>query len=161
LYGVRLREHKSLVIFFISVGYLISGLLFIPFTIGALGSYNATMAIPVSLMQLLVVIAVLVLIPLLLAYGIYKGYRFAWALGILYGVFTIVLYLITFASIGIVLSTGALVSRWAAVSPISYTIAYTIIYVAAYAIAIAAILLNVGLIYFLTRKSTKDYFGIK
>lgn len=143
----------------VCIGYLISGLLFIPFTVGAFSSYHPGALNSNSLIQLGAIMLVLVLIPLILAYSLWKGYRFGWGLAILFAAFNIVLYLITFASLSIKLSTGVLVGS-SIIGPLGYAIAYGIVYLGTYLLAIIDILLNISLIYFLTRKKTKEYFGL-
>lgn len=154
-----MKQNKSLGIFFVCIGYLIGGLLFIPFTIGAFGSYNPSVPTSNNLMQLGVLMLVLVVIPLVLAYCIWQGYRLAWAGGILFAAFNILLYLVTFASLNIKLSTGVVVGS-SPIGPLGYTIAYGVVYLGTYLIAVIDIILNIGLIYFLTRKRTKEYFGL-
>ena len=154
-----MRQHKSLGIFFLAIGYLLSGLLFIPFTIGAFSSYSSGTGTSGNLMQLGVLMLVLVVIPLLLAYSIWNGFRFAWVLALIFAAFNIVLYLITFAALNIKLSTGVLIGS-SPIGPLGYTIAYGIVYLGTYLLAIIDILLNISLIYFLTRKKTKEYFGL-
>lgn len=155
-----MRRHKSLGIFFLAMGYLISGLLFIPFTIGAFSSYNPSTGTSNSLMQFGVLLLVLVAIPLLLAYSIWKGFRFAWPLALFFAAFNIVLYLVTFAALNIKLSEGVLINS-SPFGPLAYAVAYGIVYLGTYLVAIIDILLNVSLIYFLTRPKTKEYFGIR
>jgi magnesium-transporting ATPase (P-type) len=141
------------------VGYLFSGLLFIPFTIGAFTSYNPGVPSSSSLIQLGTIIFVLVIIPLILSFSLWKGYKFGWVLGIVFASFNIVLYLVTFASLSITLSNGPLISS-SPIGPLGYAIAYGIVYLGTYIFVIADVLLNIGLIYFLTRKPTKRYFGL-
>jgi hypothetical protein len=145
--------------FLVCLGYLISGLLFIPFTIGAFGSYNSGVPNSNSVMQLGAIVLVLVLIPIVLAFGLWKGYKFAWALAILFAAFDIVLYLITFSSLNIKLSNGVLISS-SIIGPLGYAIAYGIVYIGTYLLVIIEIILNSSLIYYLTRKKTKEYFGL-
>jgi hypothetical protein len=142
-----------------SLGFLISGLLFIPFTIGAFSAYHPGALNQSSLIQLGTIMLVLVLIPIILSYSIYKGYRFAWALAIVFGSFNIVLYLITFAALNITLSTGVLISS-SIIGPLGYAIAYGIVYIGTYLVAIVDIIMNIGLIYFMTRDKTKTHFGL-
>jgi hypothetical protein len=156
--GVSLKQ-KSLGILMTCAGYLISGLLFIPFTIGAFSAYNPGVLNSSSLLQLGTIMIVLVLIPVLLAYTIWKGYRLAWGLAIIFAGFNIVLYLITFAALKITLSNGALISN-SPIGPLGYAIAYGIVYIGTYMVVIVDIILNIGLVYFLTRKGTKAYFGM-
>lgn len=138
---------------------MISGLLFIPFTIGAFGAYHPGALNSNSLIQLGAIMLILVIVPLLLAYGIWKGYRFAWGLSIAFGAFDIALYLITFAALNITLSNGTLISS-SIIGPLGYAIAYGVVYIGTYAVVIGDIMLNIGLIYFMTRKKTKAYFGL-
>lgn len=152
-----MRAHKSLGIFFTCLGYLVSGLLFIPFTIGAFSAYHSGALDSNSLMQLGTITFVLVLIPLALAYSVWKGYRYAWASAIIFAGFNIVLYLVTFASISIVLSNGPIISS-SVVGPLGYAIAYGVVYIGTYLVVTVDIILNIGLIYFLTRPKTKEYF---
>jgi hypothetical protein len=152
-----LRKNKSLGIFFTCMGYLVSGLLFIPFTIGAFGAYHPGALNSNSLVQLGTIMFVLVLIPLALAYSVWKGYRYAWVSAIVFAGFNIVLYLVTFASINIALSNGPIISN-SAVGPLGYAIAYGVVYMGTYLVVIVDIILNIGLIYFLTRPKTKEYF---
>ncbi|MGD0728760.1 MAG: hypothetical protein ABR981_01655 [Candidatus Micrarchaeaceae archaeon] len=154
-----MNSHKSLGMFLVCLGYLISGLLFIPFTIGAFGSYNSGVPNSNSVMQLGAIVLVLVLIPIVLAFGLWKGYKFAWALAILFAAFDIVLYLITFSSLNIKLSNGVLISS-SIIGPLGYAIAYGIVYIGTYLLVIIEIILNSSLIYYLTRKKTKEYFGL-
>lgn len=151
--------NKSLSVLFICLGYIISGLLFIPFTVGAFSSYHPGVPNSNSFIQLGAIMLVLVLIPFILAYSLWKGYRFGWALAIIFACFNIVLYLIIFASLSIHLSTGVLVSS-SVIGPLGYAIAYGIVYLGTYLVAIIDIILNLSLVYFLTRKKTKIYFGI-
>ena len=103
---------------------------------------------------------VLVLIPILLAYSVWKGYKFAWGLALVFAAFNIFLYLITFASMKITLSTGVLISS-SPIGPLGYAIAYGIVYyLGTYVIVLVDIILNMGLIYFMTREKTKAYFGL-
>ena len=154
-----MRQHKSLGIFFISIGYLITGLLYIPLTLGAFSTYTPGALTSDHLVQLTVLMLVLVVIPFFLAYTIWKGYRIGWLAGILFAGFEIILYLITFSSLNIQLSNGILVSS-SAIAPLSYSLAYSIVYLGTYLIAVIEILLNIGLIYFLTRKRNMAYFGL-
>jgi hypothetical protein len=140
-------------------GYLISGLLFIPFTIGAFSAYHPGVLNSNNLIQLGAITFVLVLIPLLLAYSIWRGYRYAWGLAIAFAAFNIVLYLVTFASISITLSNGTIISS-SIIGPLGYAIAYGVVYIGTYLVVIVDIILNIGLIYFMTRKNTKAYFGL-
>ena len=110
-------------------------------------------------MQLGTIMLVLVVIPILLAYSLWKGYRFAWGLSMVFAAFNIALYLITFASINIKLSNGSLISS-SIIGPLGYAIAYGIVYLATYAVVIIEIIFNLGLIYFMTRDKTKAYFGL-
>ncbi len=151
--------HKSLGILLTSAGYLVSGLLFIPFTIGAFSAYHPGVLNSNSLLQLGAITFVLVLIPILLAYSVWKGYRFSWWLAIVFAAFNIVLYLVTFASLGITLSNGPLISS-SAIGPLGYAIAYGVVYIGTYFVVVTDIILNLGLIYFLTRKKTKQHFGL-
>ena len=89
-------KYKSLAILMTSLGYLVSGMLFIPFTIGAFSVYHHGVLNSNNLIQLEVILLVLVLIPLLIAYSIWKGYRIAWGLSIVFAAFNIFLYLIIF-----------------------------------------------------------------
>ncbi len=152
-------QQKSLAIFFTSMGFLISGLIFIPFTIGAFSTYHSGALNSSSLVQLGAIMLILVLVPLFLAYGIWKGYRVAWGVAILFAAFDILLYLITFASISIKLSNGVLISS-SIIGPLGYAIAYGVVYIGTYIVVIGDIILNIGLIYFMTRKKTKAYFGL-
>jgi hypothetical protein len=157
--GISRKRHKSLGLLMTCLGYLISGLLFIPFTIGAFGAYNPGVLNSSSLLQLGTIMIVLVLIPVLLAYTIWKGYRLAWGLAIVFAAFNIVLYLITFAAVKITLSNGALISS-SAIGPLGYAIAYGVVYIGTYMVVIVDIILNIGLIYFMTRDGTKAHFGL-
>jgi hypothetical protein len=139
---------------------LVSGLLFIPFTIGAFSAYHPGALNSSSLLQLVAITLVLVLMPLLLAYSVWKGYRVAWGVAIVFAGFNIVLYLVTFAALNISLSTGTLISS-SPIGPLGYAIAYGVVYIGAYAVATIDIILNAGLIYFMTRDKTKEYFGLK
>lgn len=141
------------------MGYLASGLLFIPFTIGAFSAYNPEVLNSSSLLQLGTIMFVLVLIPILLSYTIWKGYRLAWGIAIIFAAFNIILYLITFAAVKITLSNGVLISH-SAIGPLGYAIAYGVVYIGMYLVVIGDIILNFGLIYFLTRTKTKAYFGM-
>jgi hypothetical protein len=109
--------------------------------------------------QLGAIMLVLVLIPIILAYSIWKGYRFGWLLGIMFAAFNIILYLVVFSSLNIKLSNGILISS-SVIGPLGYAIGYGIVYLGTYLLAIIDILLNISLIYFLTRKKTKEYFGL-
>ena len=144
---------------FVCVGYLVSGLLFIPFTVGAFSTYHPGALNSSSLMQLGMITLVLVLIPIILAYSLWKGYRFGWLLGILFAIFNIILYLVVFSSLNIKLSNGVLISS-SVIGPLGYAIGYGIVYLGTYLLAIIDIILNISLIYFLTRKKTKEYFGL-
>ena len=115
------------------MGFLISGLIFIPFTIGAFSTYHSGALNSSSLVQLGAIMLILVLIPLSLAYGIWKGYRWAWGAAILFGAFDILLYLITFASISIKLSNGVLISS-SIIGPLGYAIAYGVVYIGTYTV---------------------------
>lgn len=151
---------KRLSIFFVSFGYLISGLLLIPFTVVAIHSYNLMPSVsPANTAGLVIVAFALVIIPLLLSFGLWKGYRLAWAFAILFAAFSIVVYVVTFASISLTLSSNPTLTA-TPFGPLTYSIAYTITYLGTYLFAIFAILLNCALIYFLTMRSTKIYFGI-
>jgi len=154
-----MKPHKSLGMFLTCVGYLISGLLFIPFTIGAFSAYHPGVLNSNSLVQLGAIMFVLVLIPIILAYSLWKGYRFGWGLAIVFASFNIVLYLITFSSLNITLSNGVIISS-SVIGPLGYAIAYGIVYLGTYLLVILDIILNIGLIFFLTRKKTKEYFGL-
>jgi hypothetical protein len=143
----------------VCLGYLIGGLLFLPFTIGAFNSYSPGAANSSSLMQLGAVILVLVLVPVGLAYSLWKGYRIGWWIAILFAVFNIVLYVITFSSLKVTLSSSPFISN-SVVGPLSYAVAYGIVYLGTYIVAIIDILLNISLLYFLTRRRTKGYFGM-
>jgi len=154
-----LGPHKSLGILLVCAGYLISGLLFIPFTVGAFSTYHPGALNSSSLVQLGAIMLVLVLIPIILAYSIWKGYRFGWLLGIMFAAFNIILYLVVFSSLNIKLSNGILISS-SVIGPLGYAIGYGIVYLGTYLLAIIDILLNISLIYFLTRKKTKEYFGL-
>ncbi len=152
-------HYKSLAILLTSLGYLISGLIFIPFTIGAFSAYHPGVLNSSSLIQLGAILLVLVLMPILIAYSIWKGYRFAWGLSIVFAGFNIVLYLITFAALNITLSNGNLISS-SIIGPLGYAIAYGVVYIGTYLVVIIDIILNLGLIFFMTRKKTKAYFGL-
>lgn len=154
-----MEQNRSLGLFFVCIGYLIGGLLFIPFTISAFSTYHSGALNSSSLMQLGTIMLVLVVIPILLAYSLWKGYRFAWGLSMVFAAFNIALYLITFASINIKLSNGSLISS-SIIGPLGYAIAYGIVYLATYAVVIIEIIFNLGLIYFMTRDKTKAYFGL-
>jgi hypothetical protein len=143
----------------ICAGYMINGLIFIPFTIGAFSSYNTGVPNSSNLIQLGTIMLALVVIPILLSFTIWKGYRFAWALAIAFASFTIVLYLVTFTSLNIKLSTAPLVSN-SPIGPLGYAIAYGIVYLGTYILVIIEVLLNISLIYFLTRRRTREYFGL-
>lgn len=152
-------RHKSLAILLTSLGFLISGLLFIPFTIGAFSAYNPGILNSNSLVQLGAIMLVLVLIPILLAYSIWRGYRFAWGLSMVFASFNIFLYLVTFAAVKITLSTGALISG-SPIGPLGYAIAYGVVYIGTYLVVLVDVALNIGLIYFMTREKTKAHFGL-
>jgi hypothetical protein len=154
-----LKRHRSLGIFMVCLGYLISGLLFIPFTVGAFSSYSPGVPNSSSIIQLATIMLVLVAIPFVLAYSLWKGYRFGWVLAVIFAAFNIVLYLVIFATLNIKLSNGILISS-SAIGPLGYAIGYGIVYLGTYLLAIIDIILNCSLIYFLTRKQTKDYFGL-
>lgn len=151
---------KSLSMLFVSIGYIIGGLLFIPFLMGALNSYSLGATSSASALQLAIAAAAGVVVPFVLAYGLWKGYRFAWGLSILLSVFNIILYTITFSSVRITLSNGSLIGS-SVVGLFGYAVAYGIVYLGTYVLAIVEILLNLGLVYYLTRKRTKGYFGLK
>ena len=89
----------------------------------------------------------------------WKGYKFARVLAMVFAGFNIVLYLITFASLNIKLSNGALISN-SPIGPLGYAIAYGVTYLGTYLLVILSIVGNIGLIYFLTRKGAKEYFGL-
>jgi hypothetical protein len=110
-------------------------------------------------MQLGAIMLVLVLIPIILAFSVWKGYRFAWILGIFFAAFNIVLYLVVFSSINIALSNGPLIGS-SVIGPLGYAIGYGVVYLGTYLLAIVDIILNLGLIYFLTRRNVKEYFGL-
>ncbi len=152
-------KYKSLAILMTSLGYLVSGMLFIPFTIGAFSVYHHGVLNSNNLIQLEVILLVLVLIPLLIAYSIWKGYRIAWGLSIVFAAFNIFLYLIIFATLNITLSNGILINS-SIIGPLGYAIAYGVVYIGTYLVAIIDIILNLSLIYFMTRKKTKAYFGL-
>ncbi len=152
-------QYKSLAIFMICIGYIITGLMFIPFAIGAISSYSPGVLNSSTITQLSVIMFVLVLIPFTLAYTLWKRYKIGWYLTIIFACFTIFLYLITFASLKISLSTGVIISH-SPIGPLGYVIAYGIVYLGTYLLAIILIILNISEIYFLTRKKTKEYFGI-
>jgi hypothetical protein len=97
--------------------------------------------------------------PLLLAYSVWRGYRFAWGVAMVFAGFNIALYLITFAALNISLSTGTLISS-SPIGPLGYAIAYGVVYIGTYAVAVIDIALNIGLIYFMTRDKTRAYFGL-
>jgi|GEM_PF-4302348 len=143
----------------LSIGYLAGGLIFIPFTVGAISSYHPGVPSSNDFVQLWAIMLVLVILPILLSYCIWKGYRFAWGLAILLACFNIFLYLVTFSALNIVLSTGTVISS-SPIGPVGYAIAYGITYLGTYLLAIIEIILNLGLIYFLTRKRIKGYFGL-
>lgn len=155
---VPTRSGKSLGMLMVCLGYLIGGLIFIPFTIGAFSTYNTGVPNSSSLMQLGAIMFVLVLIPLGLAYTLWIGYRFARILAIAFACFNIALYIITFSSLTIKVSNGPLISS-SVIGPLGYVIAYGLVYLGTYLLVIIEIILNVGLIYFLTRKSAKEYFA--
>lgn len=159
LLGVFVSQHRSLSILFISLGYLFSGLLFIPFTVGAFNAYHTGALNSSSLIQLGAITLVLVLIPLILSYTVWKGYRLAWGAAIVFASFNVVLYLITFVSINITLINGTLISS-SIIGPLGYAIAYGVAYIGTYLVVIIDITFNIGLIYFMTTKKTKEYFGI-
>ncbi len=152
-------KHKSLEILFICIGYLAGGLLFIPFTISAISSYYSGALNADSFIQLAAVMLVLVAIPITIAYSLWNGYKFGWWLTILFAVFSIFLYLITFASLHIILSTGGVVGN-SAIGPLGYAIGYGLVYISTYLVATIYIILNISLIYFLTRAKTREYFGM-
>lgn len=154
-----LRQHRSLGMFFVCLGYLISGLLFIPFTVGAFSAYHPGVPNSSSLIQLAAIMLVLVAIPFILACSLWKGYRIGWALAVIFAAFNIVLYLAIFATLNIKLSNGVLISS-SVIGPLGYAIGYGIVYLGTYLLAIIDIILNCSLIYFLTRKQTKEYFGL-
>ncbi len=153
------RPHKSLSILILCLGLLIGGLVWIPFTIGAVSSYNPGIPSSSDFIQLGVIMLVLVLIPVLLSYCIWKGYRFAWWLAIVLACFNVALYLITFSALKISLSTGPLIGS-SPIGPLGYAIGYGITYLGTYLLAAIEVLLNLGLIYFLTRRRIKAYFGM-
>ncbi len=153
------RTYKSLTILLISVCYLLGALVCIPFTLGAFSSYYHGVPGSNDFVQLGVTLLVLVLIPVILAYGLWQGYRFAWWLGIAFSAFNIVLYVITFSVLNISLSTGVVISN-SIIGPLGYAIAYGLIYIGTYLLVIIEILLDISLIYFLTRSRVKTYFGL-
>lgn len=156
---VRSKSHKSLAMLITCLGLMMSGLLFIPFTIGAFSAYHPGALNSNSLIQLGTIMLVLVLIPVFLAYGLWEGYRFAWGLAIVFASFNVFLYLVTFSSLNITLSNGTLISS-SAIGPLGYAIAYGIVYLGTYLLVIIDIILNVSLVYFLTRPKIKARFGL-
>lgn len=146
-------------IVFLCLGFFISGLIFIPFTIGALGSYRPGTSISSNAGQLATLMLVLVLIPLFLAYSLWNGYRFSWYLAVVFAAFYIFLYLVTFASLNITISNGPIVSN-SALGALSYAVAYGIVYIGAYLLAIIEVLINICLLYYLSRGKTRQFFGL-
>jgi hypothetical protein len=130
-----------------------------PFTIAAVSAYNPGIPNSSTFVQLGALMLVLVLVPIILAYFIWKGYKPAWYATIAYGCFNIALYIIIFSSLKVLLSTGPIVSN-SAIGPLGYAIAYGIAYIGTYLLAVIAIIENIGMIYFLTRVRIRAYFGM-
>lgn len=150
---------KSLSMLFVCIGYIVGGLLFIPFLMGAVNSYTPWVTGSTNPLELAIAALVVVAIPFILSYGLWKGYRFAWGLSILLSVFDIILYVIVFSSLRITLANGPIIDS-SAFGFLGYSVAYGMVYIGTYLLAIVDILLNLGLVYYLTRKRTKRYFGI-
>jgi hypothetical protein len=153
------RPHKSVGILLLCLGYLVGGLIWIPFAIGAFSTYHPGVPNSSDLMQLGAIMLVLVLLPIFLSFSVWKGYKFAWWLAMAFACFNIALYLITFSALNISLSTGPLISS-SPIGPLGYAIAYGITYLGTYLLAVIQIIFNLGLIYFITRKRIMAYFGM-
>ncbi len=153
------NSDESLGILIISAFYLLGGLLFMPSAIAAFWAYGHGTAGSYGLLQLCAMLLVLVVIPIVLAFTLWKGYKVGWLLGMAFAAFNIVLYALTFFSLHISLFEGPPIGN-SVLGPVGYAIAYGIVYLSTYLVAGVEVILSVSLIIYLMKRGTREYFGL-
>lgn len=151
-----MAARRPLGIFAFAILYIIWGILSIPAGIGAYLSYVSYSSS--ENIWLGIILLALVLIPFVIARALLNGYKIGWLLAVLFSIFNMAIVIIAFALLRISFYSGLIYGP--VVTSLINAVEYSIVLIGVYSIIILVILLNALLLYYLTRKGTRRYFGM-